>query len=74
MRIGGTHTTAHLELLDAQGKQIQSLQRVALEEPQPHDLEFVLNKPVKVKELKIDVSNTYDPEPAHVHLWEVTLK
>lgn len=74
LRIGGTHTTAHLELFDAQGKQLQILQRVALEEPQPHDLKFVLNKPVKVKELKIDVSNTYDLEPAHVHLWEVTLK
>jgi len=38
------------------------------------DVAVDFNAPVKVVRLRIDLLDTYAPDPSNVHLWEVTLK
>jgi hypothetical protein len=50
------------------------LENFAYESPRPQDIVFTLDQPIEVVSLRLEINSVYDLEPAHVHLWEVTLK
>jgi hypothetical protein len=73
LRVGGTTTSASLYLEAADGSS-QQLENYAYEAPQPQDIVFILDQPVKILHLRLEINSIYDREPAHVHLWEVTFQ
>ncbi len=52
----------------------QQLENYAYEAPQPQDIVFILDQPIKILHLRLEIKSIYDQEPAHVHLWEVTFQ
>jgi hypothetical protein len=73
LRVGGTTTSANLYLETSDGSS-QQLENFAYEAPQPQDIVFILDQPVKIHHLRLEINSIYDQEPAHVHLWEVTFQ
>ena len=73
LRVGGTTTSASLYLETDDGGS-QQLEDHAYEAAQPQDIVFILDQPVKILHLRLEIYSIYDQEPAHVHLWEVTFE
>ncbi|NPV76649.1 MAG: hypothetical protein HPY59_09790 [Anaerolineae bacterium] len=73
-RIGGTATIFSFQLVDSDGKVVYSDQQDVKEAPDPRWLEFTVEPPQDCAQVFIEVKSTYDQEPAHVHLWEVTFE
>lgn len=73
LRIGGTTTWTTLYLESDDGTHL-SLNNHASVESHPRDVIINLDKPKPISFIRIEIESLYDPEPAHVHLWEVTFK
>lgn len=72
LRIGGTATTLTLTV-EPEGDQSAIIKSQVIKESNNlRDITMELPSPVMVKRLIIEVKNTNDSEPAHVHLWEVS--
>jgi hypothetical protein len=73
LKIGGATTNVSLYLEESDGTK-QQLESFASEASQPQDVVFSLDHPVVTLHLRLEIKSVYDPEPAHVHLWEVTVE
>ncbi|MBP8857520.1 MAG: glycosyltransferase family 39 protein [Anaerolineaceae bacterium] len=74
MRIGGATTTLSLEGFNASGDSILDQTYEIAQDPNPRTITVELPGRLSLNRLEIDVKNTYDSEPSHVHLWEITLQ
>ena len=70
--VGGTTTKTTLYLVDANGNHYQ-MENFANEEMHPREIVFTLEQAIELVSLRIEINSVYDSEPAHVHLWEITL-
>ena len=74
LQIGGTPTDATITLTPADGSAAKVFQQKAGGESAPHSMDFDFGGSINVSQMVIEVHNTNDGEPAHVHLWEVALR
>lgn len=74
VRIGGATTTLSLEGYNASGDSIFDQTYEIAQDPNPRTITVELPGRLSLNRLEIDVKNTYDSEPTHVHLWEITLQ
>lgn len=74
VHIGGTATKVTIELQDEDGEELLALSKTAMAEPDSRTLSFNLKVPLQVSHIRLAVDSINDSEPAHVHLWEVSLK
>jgi hypothetical protein len=74
VRIGGTASTLEVQIVPVEGSTPVTIQKVVPESNDFRDILFEFEKPLEVKELRISILNTYDVEPSHVHVWEVSFK
>ncbi|MBA4376560.1 MAG: hypothetical protein C0401_10375 [Anaerolinea sp.] len=74
IRIGGTASTLEVQIVPADGSTPVTLQKIVTESNDFRDILFGLEKPLDVTEIRISILNTHDVEPAHVHVWEVSIK
>lgn len=74
VRIGGTATTLTIRAYDAHGTLLLEDVSEWDSDPNPRTIPVKFTKPLDVSRLEVEVLSTYDSEPAHVHLWEITLQ
>jgi hypothetical protein len=74
VRIGGTATTVDLVVNPADSSPSITLQKVIAEGNDFRDITFEMTKSINVSSLTLAILNTYEHEPAHVHVWEVTIQ
>ena len=74
MRIGGEPTELTILLLDEAGETLSEFHAEVAENPEPRTIALNFDKVPACSSLKILVRNMNNAEPAHVHLWELTLK
>ncbi|MEN6524004.1 MAG: glycosyltransferase family 39 protein, partial [Anaerolineaceae bacterium] len=74
VRIGGTATTLTIHAYDAHGTLLLEDVSEWDSDPNPRTIPVKFTKPLDVSHLEVEVLSTYDSEPAHVHLWEITLQ
>jgi 4-amino-4-deoxy-L-arabinose transferase-like glycosyltransferase len=74
IKIGGTATRATLEAVLANENWTLSFSQDAAASPNPRSLDFDLGGEYKVSQVRLQVRSVNDDEPAHVHLWEVTIR
>lgn len=73
LRIGGTTTKSTLMLDSVDGKHMV-MEEYASEASTPRDVFFNLPNPISTTFIRIEIKSVYDPEPAHVHLWEIKIE
>lgn len=73
-RIGGTATTLSLTVEGATGQTLFTQTQKIAESNDLRNITLKLPGSLEVKKVILEVLNTYDSEPAHVHLWEVSWK
>jgi len=76
-RVGGTPTQLTVRAYDPTAEadaQPPSYSVSAGDWPEPRDLSIDFDRTITVSRLEIEVFNSRDQEPAHVHLWEVWLR
>ncbi len=71
--IGGATSKISLFIELEDGSRISMTEHVA-EESHPREVIFDLANSAQATFLRIEIESIYDPEPAHVHLWEVTIE
>jgi hypothetical protein len=73
LRIGGGPTDVAIELIiadsDEQFEYLQEYDRV----PKPRNVEIDFNDTYAIERIRIEVKNSDDGEPSHVHLWEFAI-
>lgn len=74
VRIGGTATQVDLIFQDEKGIEILHTSQVVGEEPDPRTLTFTFVDTVETSRLLVLVTSIHSPEPAHVHLWEISVQ
>ncbi len=74
LRVGSTATTFELSLQVLGEEQPRVLLRQLAESSVLRDFEIPFSEPLSISQVYITIKNTNDPEPGHVHLWEVTFK
>ena len=74
LRIGGANTTLSLAGYDAGGSMLINRVYEIAQDPNPRTIAVEFPSTLPLSRLEIDVMNTYDSEPSHVHLWEITLQ
>ncbi len=74
VRIGGTATTLTIRAYDTHGTLLLEDVSEWDSDPNPRTIPVNFTKPLDVIRLEVEVLSTYDSEPAHVHLWEITLQ
>jgi hypothetical protein len=73
LRIGGTTTASKIIIKTMDGDQV-TMEDFASETSHPRDVVFTITDPVITYFIRIEIKSVYDPEPAHVHLWEISIK
>ena len=71
-RVGGVPTQVEAVFTPQVGP-VRALTTEVPEAPNPRDVRLELDEPLLVTALELSILNVRDSEPAHVHLWEVTL-
>ena len=74
LNIGGTATTLDVAVQVAGEAAARNYHQQIGEDPLPRPLTVNLGGPLDVTSLFIKLKNTNDPEPGHVHLWEISWK
>ncbi len=74
IRIGGTSTTLTLRVYDAANELLFEDSQELEADPNPRTIPIAFPTLLEISRLEVDVLSTYDSEPAHVHLWEITLQ
>ncbi len=74
IRIGGATTTLSLAGFNSSGERTLHQVYEIAQDPNPRTITVDLPGRLSLNRLEIDVMNTYDSEPTHVHLWEITLQ
>lgn len=74
VRIGGTATTLTVTAKPVGDQPTVEVTRELKESNNLRDITLQFPTGVETNTLTIEVKNTYDNEPAHVHLWEVSWK
>jgi len=74
LHIGGTATTLDVAVQVAGEAAARNYHQQIGEDPLPRPLTVNLGGPLDVTGLFIKLKNTNDPEPGHVHLWEISWK
>ena len=72
VRIGGPPTVVDLIFTSENGDTIP-ISRTVVEEPMPHDVLIELEEPILASRLRVEILSVRDAEPAHVHLWEISI-
>lgn len=72
--IGGTTTTLSVRVYNQQGMMLFEQVKEWKEDPNPRTVTVDFPEMLAVTRLEIDILNTYDSDPSHVHLWEITLQ
>ncbi len=74
VKVGGPPTQLTVELYD-EADRLLMLQSVEVpDSPNPRDLDLSLRPGAAVRRVRLQVRNTDEGEPAHVHAWEVTFR
>lgn len=74
VRIGGATTTLSLAGFNTAGEMVFNKAFLIAQDPNPRTIAVEFPSTLPLSRLEIDVKNTYDSEPSHVHLWEITLQ
>ncbi|MCX6055836.1 MAG: glycosyltransferase family 39 protein [Chloroflexi bacterium] len=74
VRIGGTASTLTVEIHPGDGSQSMVLKKEVLESNNYRDILFKLDQTQLIKEIEITILSTYEIEPSHVHVWEVSFQ
>jgi hypothetical protein len=74
LRIGGTPSTLDVAVQVTGEDSARTYHQEYGADPLPRPVEIDFGAPLEVSTLYIKLKNTYDPEPGHVHLWEVSWK
>lgn len=73
-RVGGAPTEITVEVVpDGSEETIVTSQQVG-ESPTPREIGVDFQTPIRAELVRILIRNTNEGEPAHVHLWEITLR
>lgn len=73
-RVGGTPTNVSAWLSNADGGTGLQLNRQVTESPEPRFVLLALDQPYTTRSIIVHIHSTRDSEPAHVHLWELTIE
>ncbi len=73
-RVGGTATRLTVTLTVAGADQLVVYSAEAGSVPEPRQMDIAFDSPFPVRQLRIEVLNVNDGEPAHVHLWDIWLR
>jgi hypothetical protein len=73
LRVGGVPTRVTARLSNP-GQEPRELSQELSEQPAPREVTLDFGAPVLASRVEIDIQNTRDGEPAHVHAWEVTFR
>ncbi len=73
-RVGGTPTNVSAWLKDADGGTELQLSHQVAESPNPRTVVLPFEKPFSARSIIVHIHSTRDSEPAHVHLWELTIE
>lgn len=73
-RVGGTATRLTVSLIPEGEDYPIVYSTKAGSVPEPRLMSIPFESPLSVRQLKLEVENVDDGEPAHVHLWEVWLR
>jgi len=74
VRIGGATTTLSLAGFDDSGEMVINKVYQVEQDPNPRTITVKFSSTLSLSRLELDIKNTYDSEPSHVHLWEITLQ
>ena len=74
LRVGGTATEVKVSLQVAGHDQALVFDHTFAQTPEIRDVPMDFGGVYPVTLLHLEVKNIYDSEPAHVHLWEITLR
>lgn len=72
--VGGTATQVDVRLLDEKNGEILAQSQTLPADPNPRSTTFGFGTTFTPTTIQVEVTSLGDGEPAHVHLWEVTLK
>jgi hypothetical protein len=72
--VGGAPTTFTVRLIPSDGSAEQTFSTQAGVALEVRQLALDFGAPLSVAKLIIEVKNTNEGEPAHVHLWEISLR
>jgi hypothetical protein len=71
--VGGPATRVDVILLDAAGNRLLAMDKSLPEDPNPRWMSFDFGQTVAPRSAWLEILNTNDGEPAHIHFWEVKL-
>jgi hypothetical protein len=74
IQVGGVPTRVRVELHTAQKATPLVFSQTVAATPDPRPVVFEFGNTYEVSTVSLEVQNVLDSEPAHVHVWEVTLK
>ena len=74
VRVGGNPTQVTLYLYPPGANRALVYRQTVEEKPEPRFLNFDLGRQVEIERLVVEVLSTGIGEPAHVHLWEVSVQ
>jgi len=74
VKVGGGPTRIQLELIPIAGQEPIILTRDLERVPEPRIVSFELNERTGIIAIHLQVKNSDNGEPSHVHLWEIVLK
>ena len=74
LRIGGTASTLDVYVQVPGEDSARTYHLEFNEDPLPRTISVDFRVPLEARSIFIKLKNTYDPEPGHVHLWEITWK
>jgi len=74
LRIGGTASTLDVYVQVPGEDSARTYHLEVDEDPLPRTVTVHFGVPLEASNIFIKLKNTYDPEPGHVHLWEITWK
>lgn len=73
-RVGGAPTEMIVEIVPAGTQETVQVTRQVNESPTPREVNVDFPTPIQAAQVRISIRNTNEGEPAHVHLWELTLR
>jgi hypothetical protein len=62
-----------VEIVPAETQETVEATQQVNESPTPREISVDFPTPIQAAQVRISIRNTNEGEPAHVHLWELTL-
>ncbi|NTU75617.1 MAG: hypothetical protein HGA86_05810 [Anaerolineaceae bacterium] len=74
VRIGGVPSQITVYLFSQDGSEPLKFEKIAKESPNPRNVTIDFGQAIDTSRLEVEILSSNDTEPAHVHVWEITLR